>query len=44
MKRMFDRMKIPTPSWQVFYSGKEAVDAVLIFPSIVKPALQHCSI
>lgn len=44
MKRMFDRMNIPTPSWQVFYSGKEMVDEKLIFPSIVKPALQHCSI
>ena len=30
MKRMFDRMNIPTPKWQVFM-WKESADAELIF-------------
>jgi len=44
MKRAFDRMHIPTALWQSFYCGDEKVSSTLVYPSIVKPALQHCSI
>lgn len=42
VKRILDEAKIPTPPWNVFDNTE--VGYWNIFPSIVKPAYEHCSI
>jgi len=44
MKQELDRFGFPTPSWQVFHTGKEEVKNSLKFPVIVKLAHEHCSV
>src|SRR5690348_14853255 len=44
MKKLFDGYGLPTARWQLFETGKEVVRPDFIYPLIVKPALEHCSI
>jgi len=44
MKETLDAHKLPTASWQVFVTGKEAIQKTLTYPCIVKLAKEHCSI
>ena len=44
MKRHLDACHLPTPKWQVFETGGEAVRADYSYPVIVKLAKEHCSI
>lgn len=44
MKRVFDRVKIPTPRWQTFVHGDENIRKDFAYPVMVKPSQQHCSV
>lgn len=44
MKKMLRSSGLLTPGWQLFESGKEPLDPMLLFPVIVKPLYEHCSI
>mgnify|MGYP001565292109 CR=1 FL=1 len=44
MKKIFDAEHIPTARWQSFKTGNERIRKDFIFPVIVKPCLEHCSI
>lgn len=44
MKEALDEGGIPTPRWQVFRDGNEAVRGDFVYPVIMKLALTHCSI
>lgn len=44
MKKALRTAGLPTPGWQVFEHGNEPVEANLIFPVIVKPLYEHCSV
>jgi D-alanine-D-alanine ligase len=46
MKRLFDKLNIPTPRWQVFEPKKKfgTKAAELIYPVILKPAYEHCGV
>lgn len=44
LKQAFGANHIPTPRWQTFSSGHEVMSRDLMFPVIVKPSLEHCSI
>ncbi|MDD2695448.1 MAG: hypothetical protein PHD58_05965 [Anaerolineales bacterium] len=39
---MLERQQIPTPRWQIFES--DSVAGWELFPAIIKPALEHCSL
>lgn len=39
-KQIFNFHKVPTPNFQIFYTGEEEVEQSLIFPLIVKPACE----
>ncbi|MHB1393305.1 MAG: D-alanine--D-alanine ligase family protein [Clostridia bacterium] len=39
-KQIFNFHKVPTPSFQMFYTGEEEIDQSLVFPLIVKPACE----
>lgn len=43
MKRAFTRLHIQTPMYQIFETGKEPIQQATIYPCIVKPAREHCS-
>jgi D-alanine-D-alanine ligase len=42
-KIILDRLHIPTPAWRTFRAASE-VEGWNIFPAIVKPAAEHCSL
>lgn len=42
-KKKFNELKVPTPLYQVFYSGKDKLNKNLHFPLIVKPIAEDCS-
>jgi len=42
-KAILDRLNIPTPAWRAFRQPGE-VEGWDIFPAIVKPAAEHCSL
>lgn len=44
MKKIFDAEHIPTARWQSFKTGNELIRKDFVFPVIVKPCLEHCSI
>lgn len=44
MKEALDVAGIPTPRWQLFRDGNEAVRGDFVYPVIMKLALTHCSI
>jgi D-alanine-D-alanine ligase len=44
MKKQLDVSRLPTPRWQLFNTGKEAVRKDFSYPVIVKLAKEHCSI
>ncbi|MBI3577247.1 hypothetical protein HY086_04380 [Candidatus Gottesmanbacteria bacterium] len=44
MKQALYDAGLPTPGWQIFEKGSEAIDPTLTFPAIVKPLYEHCSI
>ncbi|MFZ5845426.1 MAG: D-alanine--D-alanine ligase family protein [Patescibacteria group bacterium] len=44
MKEALDLAGLPTPRWQLFSSGDEALRSDLRFPVIAKLAWEHCSI
>lgn len=44
MKKRLAEVSLPTPVWQVFDSGDEAIRGDLRYPAIVKLVLEHCSI
>lgn len=44
MKEMLDIHDLPTPSWQLFTTGREPIRAHLRFPVILKLAWEHCSV
>lgn len=43
-KEVFERVGVPTPKWQIFRTGKEAMRSDFSFPLIVKPTTEDCSI
>lgn len=44
MKKHLDLHKLPTPTWQLFVTGKEPIRNDFSYPVIVKLAKEHCSI
>lgn len=42
-KQELKKLNILTPIWQDFRTGKEKIDPNLLYPLIVKPSLEHCS-
>lgn len=44
MKKSLDAHKLPTPRWQLFEIGTEAIRSDFTYPVIVKLAFEHCSI
>lgn len=44
MKKAFDRLGLPTARWQVFKNGSEPIRDDFVYPLILKPSLEHCSI
>lgn len=43
-KRIFEKVGVPTPKWQVFHSAQDPLDSSLHFPLIVKPIQEDCSV
>lgn len=43
-KRLFQSAGVPTANFQVFYTGKEPVDAALSYPLIIKPEHEGSSL
>jgi D-alanine-D-alanine ligase len=44
MKASFDRFQLPSPRWQKFETGHEAVREDFRYPVIVKLGFSHCSV
>jgi D-alanine-D-alanine ligase len=44
MKKALDTVGLPTPRWQVFQTGNEAISDDLVYPVLVKLAKEHCSV
>ena len=44
MKQALVGAGLPTPTWQIFETGRETVDPTLPYPVIVKPTVEHCSV
>ena len=44
MKRIFKKMHIPTPAWQLFWGPHARLSTKFNYPVIVKAAREHCSI
>jgi len=43
-KKIFEEIGVPTPKWQEFVTGKETPRNDFIYPLIVKPTKEDCSI
>ncbi len=44
MKRALDAAGLPTPRWQLFKTGEEAISRSLAYPVLVKLSREHCSV
>lgn len=44
MKILLEKYGLPTARWQAFTTADETVRADFIYPVLIKPALEHCSI